>query len=385
MPRNSSGTYSLYTPGNPTVPSTVITTTWANNTLSDLATAMTDSLSRSGQGGMSAPLQLAAGAIGTPGMSWTAEPTSGWYRSGAGDFRFSISAADQLTLTATGITAAKQILIGAATGGFQGNGTINATAVYDDGVLLANAAGANPSASVGLTAVDGAASTFMRSDGAPALSVAIVPTWTGVHTFGNALVRQTAANPTFRFTDTTASSNAKVWDTTFASGSYFLTTTNDAENAAHNVLKFDRSGITLTAMTFGNATDNPTYFFLGTGAATFGGDVSFTLSSVAYPVGYRSIPRSTTTTTLVAADNGKCVAVSANIAIPASVFSAGDCIAIYNDSGSSVNVTIAAGTLRLAGSASTGTRALAARGSATFWFNVGGATPEVIGSGPGLT
>lgn len=43
--------------------------------------------------------------------------------------------------------------------------------------------GANPTASVGLAAVNGVATTFMRSDAAPALSVAIVPTWTGIHTF----------------------------------------------------------------------------------------------------------------------------------------------------------------------------------------------------------
>jgi len=44
-------------------------------------------------------------------------------------------------------------------------------------------AAANPSASVGLAAINGAAATFMRSDAAPALSQAIVPTWTGLHTF----------------------------------------------------------------------------------------------------------------------------------------------------------------------------------------------------------
>lgn len=43
--------------------------------------------------------------------------------------------------------------------------------------------GANPTASVGLTAVNGVATTFMRSDGAPALSQAIAPTWTQTHTF----------------------------------------------------------------------------------------------------------------------------------------------------------------------------------------------------------
>jgi hypothetical protein len=42
---------------------------------------------------------------------------------------------------------------------------------------------ANPSASIGLSAVNGSATTAMRSDAAPALNQAITPTWTGQHTF----------------------------------------------------------------------------------------------------------------------------------------------------------------------------------------------------------
>lgn len=47
------------------------------------------------------------------------------------------------------------------------------------GDLPAN--GANPTASIGLAAVNGSATTWMRSDGAPALSQAIAPTWTASH------------------------------------------------------------------------------------------------------------------------------------------------------------------------------------------------------------
>jgi hypothetical protein len=42
---------------------------------------------------------------------------------------------------------------------------------------------ANPTASVGLTAVNGVATSAMRSDAAPALDVTIAPTWSGLHTF----------------------------------------------------------------------------------------------------------------------------------------------------------------------------------------------------------
>jgi hypothetical protein len=59
--------------------------------------------------------------------------------------------------------------------------------IYDgtvwDRVPAANATPANPSATVGLTAKNGTAVTFMRSDAAPALDQSIAPTWTGLHTF----------------------------------------------------------------------------------------------------------------------------------------------------------------------------------------------------------
>ena len=42
---------------------------------------------------------------------------------------------------------------------------------------------ANPTALVGSTAVNGVATTVMRSDAAPALDVTIAPTWSGLHTF----------------------------------------------------------------------------------------------------------------------------------------------------------------------------------------------------------
>lgn len=43
--------------------------------------------------------------------------------------------------------------------------------------------GANPTASVGLSAVNGSATTYLRSDGAPALDVTIAPVWTGLHSW----------------------------------------------------------------------------------------------------------------------------------------------------------------------------------------------------------
>lgn len=77
------------------------------------------------------------------------------------------------------------VVLGGATGGDQGLGTLNMVGCFVNGVACSTggAAGANPTGTVGLTAVNGSAGTFMRSDAAPPLSQSITPTWTGVHTF----------------------------------------------------------------------------------------------------------------------------------------------------------------------------------------------------------
>lgn len=103
MSRASGGTYTLPA-GNPVVTGAVISSTWANTTLSDIATALTDSLSRTGLGGMSAPLSLTDGAIGTPGLTFGSETTMGLYRAAAGDMRFAIGGADSLRLSTNTIT-----------------------------------------------------------------------------------------------------------------------------------------------------------------------------------------------------------------------------------------------------------------------------------------
>ena len=70
MSRNGSGTYSLPA-GNPVVTNTTITSTWANTTLSDIATALTGSLAADGQTVATGALQM--GAYKITGM---ADPTT---------------------------------------------------------------------------------------------------------------------------------------------------------------------------------------------------------------------------------------------------------------------------------------------------------------------
>jgi microcystin-dependent protein len=62
MSRNGSGTYTLPA-GNPVVTNTVISSTWANTTLTDLATAMTGSVAADGQTPMTGNLNLSSNKI----------------------------------------------------------------------------------------------------------------------------------------------------------------------------------------------------------------------------------------------------------------------------------------------------------------------------------
>lgn len=132
MPRNGSGTYSLPA-GNPVVSGTTIESSWANTTLSDIGTAMTDSLSRSGQGGMTAAFRAADGTSSVPGIAWSNETGSGFYRAGSNDVRFVIATTEAYKVTGTTVTFSLPL-------------TATANVSFDGGTFVFNEAGADKDA-----------------------------------------------------------------------------------------------------------------------------------------------------------------------------------------------------------------------------------------------
>lgn len=110
MSRDSNGNYSLPAGINPVVTGTPIDAAWANPTLSDLATEVTNSLDRNGRGGMLVPFKLLDGTVAAPGITFQSEPTSGFYRAGTGDVRLSITGTMVMKWTQALITLAVPVV-----------------------------------------------------------------------------------------------------------------------------------------------------------------------------------------------------------------------------------------------------------------------------------
>jgi hypothetical protein len=119
MSRDVTGTYTLPV-GNPVVTGTAISSTWANDSLSDIATTLTNSLDRLGNGAMLAPLKLPNGTASDPTLTFASEATSGWYRQAAGVMSASLLGVKVLELNATNAVLSGGLLVG----GFLGDAVL---------------------------------------------------------------------------------------------------------------------------------------------------------------------------------------------------------------------------------------------------------------------
>lgn len=148
MPRNSGGTYTL--PGsNPVTTGTTITSTWANETLQDIAAELTNSLARDGSGSMDTALLLPNGSAGAPALAFTSETNTGIYLEGATDLRLQVGATNAVKITSTDVTIPLGLVVtqdapdgnavtgtgnGTGYGGDFNGGSSNGTAVRGTGV-----------------------------------------------------------------------------------------------------------------------------------------------------------------------------------------------------------------------------------------------------------
>jgi hypothetical protein len=101
--RNSSGTMSAV--NGPYVSGTTISSAQINQRFADIENEITDSLSRSGKGGMTAVIKEADGTSAAPAYSFTNEAGSGLYRVGAGDLGLAVLGTKVQDWTSNGVTS----------------------------------------------------------------------------------------------------------------------------------------------------------------------------------------------------------------------------------------------------------------------------------------
>lgn len=96
-----------------------------------------------------------------------------------------------------------------------------------------------------------------------------------ITTDDNHVVKQFATEPRYLLDETDRGSDLKNWDLDLNAGVLCWRTRTDADGAGVNVLCMTRGTTTaVTNLSFGNATNNPTFSFLGTGATTYTGQVN---------------------------------------------------------------------------------------------------------------
>lgn len=101
MPRLSNGLYQLPS-GNPVTSGTTITADWANRTLPDIATALSNTLTADGTLPMTAPMKFADGSVIAPGITFNSDSSTGIYRKTTSTLGLTANGVDALVLNTTG-------------------------------------------------------------------------------------------------------------------------------------------------------------------------------------------------------------------------------------------------------------------------------------------
>lgn len=241
---------------------------------------------------------------------------------------------------------------------------------------------ANPTATIGLSAVNGVATTYIRSDGAPALDQSIAPTWTGTHKFTNAPVPTT--------NDSTAlGTTALQWSDLFLASGAVVNYANGNFTITHSSGALTMSG-TLSLGT-SNAFTCGTIELGATSDTTISRSAAGVIAVEGVPL-YSNIPQNSQSAayTLVLADaqkhifhpssdnNARTFTIPANASV---AYPVGTALTFVNKI-NTVTIAINTDTLTLAGAGTTGSRSLAANGIATA---IKIASTEWIISGTGLT
>lgn len=344
MSYNGSGTFVINSTGQPVVTGTVISSTAFNALTADLATGLTTAITKDGQTTTTARIPFSLGISSTLTTDATSATTGS-------------------IITAGGISTQKALWVG-TTSRLVGATQFDAAITYG-GITLNNA-------------VTGTGNMVLSA------SPTLTGTLTAASVTFSGLVTAAAGVSSTLTTDATSATTGSIITAGGISTqkALWVGTTSRLVGAVTMNAALTYGGVTLSNAVTGTGnmvlSASPTLTGTLTGAVANFTTLSDSLGDV------RTIVQNTQSGAyvLVVGDSGKHISISTGgVTVPASVFSAGQAVTIYNNSGSSQTLTQGTSvTLRLAGTATTGNRTLAQYGVATV-LCVGSNTFVISGGG----
>ncbi len=134
MSFNGSGTFSII---NTFVPGTTILSSAVNQNFTDIASGLSDCLTRDNQAGMTGAFRAIAGAAATPSITFTPDATTGAYLPNPGQFAIGTNATNALTISSTQTTTLVSMVASSAS--VVGAMTIGSTLTLSGtGAMVAN-------------------------------------------------------------------------------------------------------------------------------------------------------------------------------------------------------------------------------------------------------
>ena len=344
MSYNGSGTFQINSSGQPVILGTIISSTAFNALTADLATGLTTAITKDGQTTTTARILFSLGISSTLTTDATSATTGS-------------------IITAGGISTQKALWVG-TTSRLVGATQFDAAITYG-GVTLTNA-------------VTGTGNMVLSA------SPTLTGTLTAASVTFSGLVTAAAGVSSTLTTDATSATTGSIITAGGISTqkALWVGTTSRLVGAVTMNAALTYGGVTLSNAVTGTGnmvlSASPTLTGTLTGAVANFTTLSDSLGDV------RTIVQNTQSGAyvLVVTDSGKHISISTGgVTVPASVFSAGQAVTIYNNSGSSQTLTQGtSATMYLAGTATTGNRTLAQRGVATV-LCVGSNTFVISGGG----
>lgn len=176
---------------------------------------------------------------------------------------------------------------GGTSGGGGGSGTVTSVGVTMPSVFTVTGSPVTTAGTIGVTFATGQSGNLVLAspDGATgaislrALTFSDLPAGLAtLNSFNIFTVGQeiSDAEPQFLYNETDQGTDLKLWDWDVQAGVFSGRTRTDAAGAGQNWLTVTRGATTaISNIALGNTTNNPTFTWLGTGTATFGGGATF--------------------------------------------------------------------------------------------------------------